>query len=167
MLDLAEATDNCGPVSIAVDVVTTPGNATGNYTVTRTFTATDDAGNSTSLVQTITVVDTTPPVLVVPEDFVVECSDGITLELAEATDNCGPVSIAADFITVQSDAIGKYLVTRTFTATDDAGNSTLLPNHHGPGHHGARVHLRPCRLHGRMPDEMSRTMPRRRTTAVR
>ena len=60
MTDLAEATDNCGPVSIAVDVVTTPGNATGNYTVTRTFTATDDAGNSTSLVQTITVVDTTP-----------------------------------------------------------------------------------------------------------
>ena len=138
VLDLAEATDNCGPVSIAVDVVTTPGNATGNYTVTRTFTATDDAGNSTSLVQTITVVDTTPPVLVVPEDFVVECSDGITLELAEATDNCGPVSIAADVITVQSDAIGNYVVTRTFTATDDAGNSTsATPNHHGPGHHGA------------------------------
>ena len=54
-------------VTIEVESETTPGNATGNYVITRTFTATDDAGNSTSTSQTITVVDT-PLILNVPAD---------------------------------------------------------------------------------------------------
>ena len=37
--------------------------ALGNYTVTRTFTATDDAGNFSTAVQIVTVEDTTAPVL--------------------------------------------------------------------------------------------------------
>ena len=61
-LDLdATATDNCGEVTIEVSSETIAGDAAGNYTVVRTFTATDDAGNSTSAQQTITVQDTTAP----------------------------------------------------------------------------------------------------------
>ena len=42
-----------------------------------------------------------------------------------ADDNCGAVGV--DFVNVYTttDALGNYTVTRTFTATDDAGNSTL------------------------------------------
>ena len=61
VLDEASATDNCGEIVIDLVEVVNPGNATGNYTIVRTFTATDDAGNATTLTQTIVVQDTTSP----------------------------------------------------------------------------------------------------------
>ena len=123
-MDDAVAADNCGEVTVEVSNETTPGNATGNYVITRTFTATDDAGNSTSTSQTITVVDTTSPILNVPADYTTECSDGLVLDLAEAFDLCGPTSVGVEVETIFGDAIGNYTLIRTFTATDDAGNST-------------------------------------------
>ena len=60
---------------------TIPGDAAGNYTVVRTFTATDDAGNSASASQTITVQDTTAPEFTfVPADYTSECSDDLILD---------------------------------------------------------------------------------------
>ncbi|MGB1384165.1 MAG: hypothetical protein ACPG6N_02885, partial [Flavobacteriales bacterium] len=122
-LDPAQAIDNCGTTSISVVVETIPGIGTGNYIVTRTFTATDDAGNSASATQTITVEDTTPPSLSIPEDYTVECSAGLVLDPAEAVDNCGTTSISVVVESTAGNATGNYVVTRTFTATDDAGNS--------------------------------------------
>ena len=79
ILDDASATDNCGEVTIEVSSETIAGDAAGNYTVVRTFTATDDAGNSTSAAQTITVEDTTSPELTIPADYTSECSDNLIL----------------------------------------------------------------------------------------
>ena len=62
-MDEATATDNCGEVVITVEEVTTAGACAGDYVITRTFTATDDCGNASSATQTITIVDTTAPVL--------------------------------------------------------------------------------------------------------
>ena len=45
-MDDASASDNCGAVSIEVSSETLAGDAAGNYTVVRTFVATDDCGNS-------------------------------------------------------------------------------------------------------------------------
>ena len=74
-------------MSISVEEVTTPGACAGDYTITRTFTATDDCGNATTATQTITIVDTTAPVLTIPADYtagvLMASLDGI------ATDNCG------------------------------------------------------------------------------
>ena len=75
-MDDAVAADNCGEVTIEVSSETTAGDAAGNYTIVRTFTATDDAGNSASASQTITVQDTTAPRLSIPADYTSECSDG-------------------------------------------------------------------------------------------
>ena len=68
---------------------TIAGDAAGNYTIVRTFTATDDCGNSTQATQTI-VEDTTAPELT-SADYTAECSD----EHLDATafDNCGEVTI--------------------------------------------------------------------------
>ena len=124
ILDDAMASDNCGTVSIEVSSETIDGDAAGNYTVVRTFTATDDCGNSTSATQTITVEDTTAPELTIPADYTAECSDELVMDAATASDNCGEVAIEEVSETIEGDCVGNYTITRTFTATDDAGNST-------------------------------------------
>ena len=127
-MDDAVASDNCGEVTIEVSSETTAGDAAGNYVIVRTFTATDDAGNSASATQTITVQDTTAPEFTfVPADYTVECSDEMPMDDAVASDNCGEVTIEVSSETTAGDAAGNYVIVRTFTATDDAGNSTSPP----------------------------------------
>ena len=93
--------------------------------IVRTFTATDDAGNSSSASQTITVEDTTAPEFTfVPADYTVECSDEMPMDDATASDNRGEVTIEVSSETTAGDAAGNYVIVRTFTATDDAGNSS-------------------------------------------
>ena len=120
-MDDATASDNCGEVTIEVSSETTAGDAAGNYVIVRTFTATDDAGNSSSATQTITVQDTTAPEFTfVPADYTVECSDEMPMDDAVASDNCGEVTIEVSSETTAGDAAGNYVIVRTFTATDDA-----------------------------------------------
>ena len=86
MDDAAVATDNCGEFSIEMvqDSASAEGSGLGEYTITRTFTVTDDAGNFTVASQTITVIDTTAPEFTyVPADATYECSDAIEAALAE------------------------------------------------------------------------------------
>ena len=54
--------------------VTSEGDCDNEYTIERTWTAVDDCGNNTSKVQTIEVLDTTPPVIECPADATVECT---------------------------------------------------------------------------------------------
>ena len=61
-------------VSISVEEVTTPGACAGDYTITRTFTATDDCVTYYCYSDDH-VVDTTAPVHI-PADYTAECSDG-------------------------------------------------------------------------------------------
>ena len=120
----ATASDNCGEVSIAVNAVTTLGDCAGDYTITRTFTAIDDCGNATSATQVITIVDTTAPILTIPADYTAECSDEHPMDDASATDNCGEVVITVNAVTTPGTCAGDYIITRTFTATDDCGNAS-------------------------------------------
>ena len=91
-------------MTIEVSSETTAGDCAGNYTITRTFTATDDCGNSSSATQTITVQDTTSPEFTsVPADYTAECSDELVTDDATATDNCGEVSIEVSSETTAGD----------------------------------------------------------------
>ena len=46
------------------------------------------------------------------------------MDEATATDNCGEVVITVDEVTTAGACAGDYVITRTFTATDDCGNAT-------------------------------------------
>ena len=123
-MDDASASDSCGEVIISVEATITPGSCTGDYTITRVFTATDDCGNATSATQTITIIDTTAPVLTIPSDYTAECSDDHPMDDASATDNCGEVTIDVVDTTIAGACEGDYTISRLFTATDDCGNSS-------------------------------------------
>jgi hypothetical protein len=63
----ANVTDNCdaNPVVTHADVITN-GSCPGNYTIARTWTATDKCGNIGTCIQTISVQDVTPPIFSTP-----------------------------------------------------------------------------------------------------
>ena len=125
-------------MTIEVSSETTAGDAAGNYVIVRTFTATDDAGNSSSATQTITVQDTTAPEFTfVPADYTVECSDEMPMDDATASDNCGEVTIEVSSETTAGDAAGNYT-----SDVQPTMRNRRYPDHHGPGHHNYGVHLR-------------------------
>src|SRR5439155_14259841 len=70
------ASDSCGGATVnLVSDSTTNGTCAGTCAETRTWDATDCSGNhSATRSQTITVVDTTPPVIPSPPDKVMECA---------------------------------------------------------------------------------------------
>ena len=61
VLDDATATDNCSGATITYSESTTSGDCDQEYTLVRTWIATDGCSNSSSASQTISVVDTTAP----------------------------------------------------------------------------------------------------------
>jgi Cohesin domain/Dockerin type I domain len=71
------AIDNCsGSITVGPTEVTTPGGCAGNSTIVRTWTFTDACGNSSSVSQTISIGDNTPPTFTfVPADYESPCID--------------------------------------------------------------------------------------------
>ena len=152
----ATATDACdsSPVVTFSDV-TTPGTCPAEFTITRTWTATDYCGNTSSCVQTINVVDTTPPVIscnapstIIPPDAPISftatatdnCDDSPSVEITEfdcfkytkkgkridKTESC-VVSIENDTITIlDSGGVGTH-ITWMSHATDSCGNVAEKP----------------------------------------
>ncbi|MEC9087545.1 MAG: HYR domain-containing protein, partial [Thermoproteota archaeon] len=89
-----------------------------------TWTATDSSGNSASATQTITVVDTTAPVITTPQNIIVDAVNTETLlEIGLATID----DIIDDSPIITNDAptvfpLGETIV--TWTATDKFGNTS-------------------------------------------
>jgi hypothetical protein len=98
------------------------GSASSPRVITRTFTATDSHGNSTSSTQTITVIDSTPPTITLngASSITVECHTGFTDPGATASDNCASSVAVTSSGTVNANAPGTYTI--TYNAMDAAGN---------------------------------------------
>lgn len=122
---------SCGgniTVTVASDVIS---NLTcqNNYTITRTYTATDVTGYSVSCDQTITVSDNIAPLITCPATVTVSCALNVppaNVNSIVATDNCGSaltITVAPDVITSLG-CVNRYQISRTYTATDVCGNSS-------------------------------------------
>ncbi len=124
------ATDNCiKPIVVQFSEVEIPGTCPNQYSITRTWSAQDDCGNSTFFVQTINISDTQAPVMSgLPTAAVVNisCSESTpVVPVVTATDNCiKPIVVQFSEVEVPGTCPNQYAIVRTWTAQDDCGNST-------------------------------------------
>src|SRR5690606_4860197 len=128
------ATDNCGG-DITVTGVDAVNNADAcNVIITRTWTFTDACNNTSSVSQTITVTDTTSPIITIEaKDIINEC-DGTGNNTAIqnwlnsnggaiATDNCSTnLTWSNNYNSINSNCSSPIEV--IFTVTDQCGNSS-------------------------------------------
>ncbi|WP_232817805.1 Ig-like domain-containing protein, partial [Winogradskyella tangerina] len=106
-----------------IDSVTSVNNCP--ITVLRTFTITDNCGNTATATQTITVADTTDPIINVPADITIECTDdesSANTGVATGSDTCGTVTITESDVETAACGNTKTIV-RTWTVTDECGNA--------------------------------------------
>ncbi|WP_346854518.1 gliding motility-associated C-terminal domain-containing protein [uncultured Draconibacterium sp.] len=90
------------------------------------FTATDECGKSVSDTAVFTVQDTTPPELeAAPADTTVDCDDVPEMATLTAEDNCGTALVTPSADTTFSElCASSYMITRTWVAEDECGNTT-------------------------------------------
>ncbi|UCD17566.1 MAG: hypothetical protein JSV44_01295, partial [Candidatus Zixiibacteriota bacterium] len=120
------ASDLCGPAELTFVDDTTTGDCPQEYSVMRTWTATDDCGNFSTASQTITVIDTIAPVISdVGADETIECPAEPIFSEPTASDLCGPAELTFVDDTTLGDCPQEYSVMRTWTATDDCGNFSM------------------------------------------
>ena len=104
--EMAAATDNCNSgATVAYADNDIAQSCPGNWVIERTFTATDACGNQSSVMQTITVLDTTDPTIECNEDRTVECSlilgvsqNAIKAPLAAGTYTSTFVRVSAELV---------------------------------------------------------------------
>ena len=105
------------------------------YTITRTWSVSDCAGNETTHIQVITVEDDAPPSIdIMAVNQTVECDgNGNINDLndwlasnggASASDNCSAVTWTNDYNGLSDICGAAGSATVTFTATDECGNAS-------------------------------------------
>lgn len=117
------ADDNCDTlVTVNYSQTIIAGNCAGNYTIRRTWSASDDCQNTTTFVQTISVVDNEGPVFDAFPIYISTPCD-VNPPAPTATDNCSGVTVSIyNDVLNSGGCIG--VLTRTYRATDGCGNYT-------------------------------------------
>jgi gliding motility-associated-like protein len=138
-----QAIDDCDPsVDVHFAERLIPGICAGNYQILRTWTATDDCGNTATATQVVLIQDSTPPVVHFNHPALTGKSNGDTLFMScdsliflgagdvLASDNCGDVDVRfIEDIRESTDCAQDGYLTRlhcTWRATDDCGNSSEI-----------------------------------------
>ena len=124
------ATDNCdGDITVSPLTQITPGACINDFVMVRTWTFTDNCGNASSISQTITVLDTLPPVPpAAPADLHLQCAVDVppAVDLT-ASDNCdGDITVSPVTQITPGACINDFVMVRTWTFTDICGNASSI-----------------------------------------
>jgi gliding motility-associated-like protein len=129
---VTDEADNCTATPVVTFLSDVNNGGTGStsspYIVTRTYRISDDCGNTTDVIQTITASDNTSPVITsCPSDITVSnsagsCGAAVTWSTPVATDNCGTPASSGTHNSGDIFNVGTTIVTYTFT--DNSGNTT-------------------------------------------
>ena len=119
--DITDASDNCTATPVVAFVSDVSDGQTCPETITRTYSVTDNCGNSIDVTQTITINDTEAPIADVSNlpTETSQCNE-LTLTAPTATDNCSGIITATTttvFPLTESTMV-------TWLYTDDCGNTT-------------------------------------------
>ena len=123
-----EFSDNCDEnLDVMYTDVVFTGACDGSWTIERTWTAVDNAGNSASVIQTINVVDELAPNFTVPANVSISCLDDaedleVTGDVSDATDCSGTALVTYTDAYSTNGCFANNTITRTWTATDACGN---------------------------------------------
>jgi Fe-S cluster assembly iron-binding protein IscA len=114
--------DNCTSIeNISIVVAESTETIECGYILTKTWTAIDGCGNSSSATTIATFTDETAPVFsFVPDNISVDCNSDVALEGPVALDDCSALEINTEIVQM-NDCAGSFI--RIFTATDACGNT--------------------------------------------
>lgn len=118
--------DNCAVVSTTFADANVPGSCLNAFTINRTWTSKDAAGNVSTCLHVINVEDKKPPVITCPANITVTCdTSAAKTGFASATDNCDPtVSISRRDVYILGDCDWFCIRERHWVAVDDCRNSS-------------------------------------------
>ncbi|MDG1674459.1 MAG: SprB repeat-containing protein, partial [Flavobacteriales bacterium] len=106
------------------------GSCPGNYTIDRFWLITDCHGHQNSMLQTITVVDNLPPVVLTNLDAdTLDCNDPVVFEPLIAQDACGgTVTVVGEpsFVSLPGSCDGESVEKKYTTIKDQCGNQTTV-----------------------------------------
>lgn len=132
-------TDDCSSSpALVLTEQNIPGSCPGNFTLIRTWIATDDCGNSSTVSQTIQVSDTKPPVVTLIHPMLAGFASGDTMKVpcaattifewddASYEDACDPAPSIAFIDSLIFDDGCKKLIYCEWRATDFCGNSSSV-----------------------------------------
>jgi hypothetical protein len=115
---------SCCDTSVNVTVVATVTNGICPQFATRTWLATDSCGNSNVCSQTVTVVDTTPPVITCASNKTVECGSAWSFDFPTVSDACTGTNVPIGVLNTVTNGICPQFVTRTWLAMNLCGNGS-------------------------------------------
>ena len=121
------ATDNCGIPTVTFVETKTEGSCVSNYTLVRTWTATDTCGNFVKASQTVNVSDTKAPTILGEFEAVVNvnCDKIPPVPVLQFVDNCsgvGEIILPSADVHINQTATS-YTIIREWKVSDLCGNS--------------------------------------------